>query len=83
MSRQAKLFTEDRKATPFLMKQWRARNALRAIHGMVPLLEEDRSAKPAFRILWKIAFPAREPLPYGPLALEDGRGVDEFWRVFE
>ena len=77
------LFTPERKATPLFMAAWRHEGGLQPILSGVELLDENLSAKPTFRGLWRRAFPDKQPLPLGPLANKDGRGSDAFWDVFE
>lgn len=67
--------------TPFLLRQWTAKAAAEPLR-IIPYLTPDKAAEPHFRVLWAKAFPARQPLPEGPLSTPEGRGTDAFWSVF-
>lgn len=61
--------------TPLFRAQWNRLGAAQPLRDVV-CLEPDRSASRHFRGLWEKAFPARDPLPYGPLSTEDGYGTN-------
>jgi hypothetical protein len=73
------LFDRQGCPTPFLMAQWRQREAAQPLQSRVAYLQADRTATPSFRTLWRIAFPLRQALPTEPLADREGRGTDVFW----
>jgi hypothetical protein len=76
--RKAILF-RDGKATMILRAQCSQQGALQPIMAGARLLEADRSASRYMRSWWRVAFPEREHLPFGPVATEDGLGTDVFW----
>lgn len=80
-ARSGPLFDRAGRPTPFLMAQWRQRSPdqQQPLQSRVPLLQDDRSATPQFRILWQRAFPLRQALPNEPLADREGKGTDAFW----
>jgi hypothetical protein len=80
--RNAVLF-EDGKPSLVLRLQTAQKGALQPIAQGAVMVEQDRSASRYMRLWWAKAFPNREPLPFGPVATEDGRGSDAFWDVFE
>lgn len=67
--------------TPFLLRQWTAKAAAEPLR-LIPYLARDLTAEPHLRQLWAKAFPARQPLPEGPLSDALGRGTDAFWDAF-
>ena len=79
--RQAVLF-KDGKATLILRLQCAQKGALQPILGW-EMLEQDRSPSRQMRAWWGKAFPTRQPLPFEPVAKEDGTGTDRFWDVFD
>lgn len=68
--------------TPFLLRQWKQKAATEPLR-LIPYLTRDKAAEPHFRVLWTKAFPARQPLPEGPLSDAQGRGTDAFWDIFQ
>jgi hypothetical protein len=77
-----RLFNPDGTGTLFLNAQWQAKAALQPFQTRNPLVERDGAATRYFASIWRLAFPDRDPLPYGPIADAEGRGSDRFWDVF-
>jgi hypothetical protein len=81
--RNAVLFNPEGKQTNILRAQWTQRGALQPIMAGALLLERDRSPTRYFREVWAKAFPTRRPLPFEPIAEEDGRGTTRFWDLLQ
>ncbi|MCR5876925.1 hypothetical protein [Phenylobacterium sp. J367] len=79
--RSARLFLDGGLPAPLLLAQWRAKGAERALQARTPLVSAGLATN-EFRSVWAVAFPARQPLPSGPLANRDGTGTDLFWEAF-
>lgn len=70
---------EARRATYFLLSEWRNRGPLIPLQPTMDLLEPDRTKTVHFDGAWRAAFPDRDPLPNEPLAETDGRGTEALW----
>jgi hypothetical protein len=72
------VYFEDGAATLFLRGQFRAKAALRPIPAGLVCVDADGHATGAFRGLWRVAFPTRQPLPLGPISHPDGSATPAF-----
>lgn len=75
------MFTPAGRPSPYLRSRWKAKGGAQA---MQPLGVYVRGgyATPAFRSLWKVAFPARYPLPTDAVATRDGRFTEDMLSIW-